>query len=140
MPVITPGTAPDMLLKLAVLANEYMMARLVLMCEGELVRLLDDDNATDLLQYAQHYSLEHLRQGCDLYICRHLEVLEAAGSLASLGEEAMARVRRAAFGGEPPTSLREDPMESSPVPDAAALDATTASLGAMALEDAHDDD
>ena len=154
--VITPGTSPDMLLKLAVLANEYMMTRLVVMCEGELVRLVDDDNATDLLQYAQHFRLEHLRQGCDLYICRRLSVLEAAGRLDALDPEAQARVRRAVLGVEPPDSA-PSPVQGGSVAlvaggaavdvsgtadaDADAGDAVstaTAAMGALTVEDAGD--
>ena len=155
--VITPGTSPDMLLKLAVLANEYMMTRLVVMCEGELVRLVDDDNATDLLQYAQHFRLEHLRQGCDLYICRRLSVLETAGRLDALDPEAQARVRRAALGVEPPTSV-PSPVQGGSVASVAggaavdvsvtadanadagdAVSTATAAMGALAVDDAGDD-
>ena len=37
-------------MKLAVLANEYMLTRLVTMCEGTRMRLVEDDNVIEMLQ------------------------------------------------------------------------------------------
>ena len=42
--------SPEVVMKLAVLANEYMLTRLVTMCEGTLMRLVEDDNVIEMLQ------------------------------------------------------------------------------------------
>ena len=64
------------------------------MCESILLRLLDDDNAVEMLQYAEHFNLRRIRQGCDLYLLRRWNALEGSGRLLGLDPAARARFER----------------------------------------------
>ena len=92
----------NLIMELLVLGNEYMLDRLVRLCEGILLRLLEVENSAEFLDFADRYGLSTLgdftgldknkdsfvycgsilREGCISFILQHFsDVLKTQGYL-----------------------------------------------------------
>jgi len=84
---------PEFVSNVLVVADQFLMKRLVEICENQLSKLLSLKNVSEVLQFSFNYSAEQLQQSCMQFICinlpailenKSLEFLED-GILTSLG-------------------------------------------------------
>jgi len=66
-----PKMAPNLMLELLCLSDEYLLARLKRICEWELVKLIEVENVSSLLCNANHYHAEFLKEKCLNFILQN---------------------------------------------------------------------
>ena len=85
---------PDLLMPLLVAASTYTLERLVRLCEGRLAHLLDTENASSFLQFADIYSLSHIRIAATSFILRHYEEVTKTQSFSEMPAELRERFEK----------------------------------------------
>merc|ERR1719186_180205 len=80
---------PEFVSNVLVIADQFLMKRLVEICENQLSKLLTLKNVAEILQFSFNYSAEQLQRSCMQFICINLPAILENRSLEFLEDDVL---------------------------------------------------